>query len=148
MYFTHWFVKKIILVQTADEEMKSLEKLDTKNVSVVNNYEFGPFFKNDSKNSSRLFRPQDKRLYGILGAVGIFYVILLTLLFKECFKGLALHAAVILGGVLPLLPLPVLIFYQIVALRRFSSLAFGIGMLLSLAFILVPVYLYSFILQS
>lgn len=44
-----WFVKKIKLVQTADEEMKSLDKLDTKNVAVINNYEFGPFFKNDTK---------------------------------------------------------------------------------------------------
>ena len=98
--------------------------------------------KANSESSSRLLRPQDKRLYVVLGEVGIFYAILLNLVFKECCKGLALDAAFILG--LPLLPLPVLILYQIVAIRRFSSLAFGIGMLLSSAFVTVPVYLFSY----
>lgn len=36
-----WFVKKIKLVQTADEEMKSLDKLDTKNVAVFDDFNNG-----------------------------------------------------------------------------------------------------------
>ena len=43
-----WFVKNIKLVQTADEEIKALDSLDTKNLAVVNNYEFGSFFKVDT----------------------------------------------------------------------------------------------------
>ncbi|QBN20250.1 YfhO family protein [Flavobacterium nackdongense] len=35
-----WFVKNIKFVQTADEEMKALDKLDTKNVAVINSKEF------------------------------------------------------------------------------------------------------------
>jgi len=35
-----WFVKNLKLVQTADEEMKALDKLDTKNTAVVNKKEF------------------------------------------------------------------------------------------------------------
>jgi hypothetical protein len=44
-----WFVKEIKLVKDADAEMKALDKLDTKNVAVVNDYDFGAFFKADSK---------------------------------------------------------------------------------------------------
>ena len=35
-----WFVKNLKLVQTADEEMNALDKLDTKNTAVVNKKEF------------------------------------------------------------------------------------------------------------
>jgi hypothetical protein len=36
-----WFVSKIQNVKSADEEMKSLDKLNTKNVAVFNDYELG-----------------------------------------------------------------------------------------------------------
>ncbi len=36
-----WFVSKIQNVKSADEEMKSLDKLNTKNVAVFNDFEFG-----------------------------------------------------------------------------------------------------------
>ena len=36
-----WFVSKIQNVNSADEEMKALDKLDTKNVAIFNDYEFG-----------------------------------------------------------------------------------------------------------
>lgn len=35
-----WFVKELKAVNSADQEMKALDKLDTKNVAVVNNLEF------------------------------------------------------------------------------------------------------------
>lgn len=40
-----WFIKEIKLVNTPDEEMKALDSLDTKNIAVVNNKEFGSKFK-------------------------------------------------------------------------------------------------------
>ena len=40
-----WFVSKMQNVNSADGEMKALDKLDTKNVAVFNNYEFGSWFK-------------------------------------------------------------------------------------------------------
>jgi len=46
-----WFVKNIKLVQTPDGEMKVLDKLDTKNVAVINNKDFeikGKAFAKDS----------------------------------------------------------------------------------------------------
>jgi hypothetical protein len=46
-----WFVKEIKYVQNADQEMKALEKLDTKNVVVVNQYEFGSWRKDVSSNN-------------------------------------------------------------------------------------------------
>ncbi|MBA4275528.1 YfhO family protein [Flavobacterium sp.] len=48
-----WFVKNVKLVQSADEEMKVLDKLDSKNVAVVNQFEFGSIFKNDATNFSK-----------------------------------------------------------------------------------------------
>jgi hypothetical protein len=42
-----WFVSQIKFVQTADEEMKALDSLDSKNVAVLNQSEFGSIFKND-----------------------------------------------------------------------------------------------------
>lgn len=38
-----WFVKSLKLVNSPDEEMKAMDKLDTKNVAVVNQKEFGSF---------------------------------------------------------------------------------------------------------
>jgi len=35
-----WFVSEVKLVNSADEEMKALDKLDTKNVAIVNNIDF------------------------------------------------------------------------------------------------------------
>jgi hypothetical protein len=46
-----WFVNNIKFVQSADEEMKALDKLDTQNVAVVNNKDFeirGKAFAKDS----------------------------------------------------------------------------------------------------
>ncbi len=40
-------------VQSADEEMKVLDKLDSKNVAVINQFEFGSIFKNDATNFSK-----------------------------------------------------------------------------------------------
>jgi hypothetical protein len=40
-----WFVSRIQNVNSADEEMKALDKLDTKNVAVFNDYEFGSIIK-------------------------------------------------------------------------------------------------------
>ncbi|RAK20653.1 membrane protein YfhO [Flavobacterium aquaticum] len=40
-----WFVEKIKLVKSANEEMKALDSLDNKKVAVINNPDFGPFFK-------------------------------------------------------------------------------------------------------
>ena len=40
-----WFVEKIKFVNSANEEMKALDSLDNKKVAVINNPDFGPFFK-------------------------------------------------------------------------------------------------------
>jgi uncharacterized membrane protein YfhO len=42
-----WFVKELKMVPNSDAEMKALDKLDNKNVAVINEYEFGSWFKND-----------------------------------------------------------------------------------------------------
>jgi len=42
-----WFVNEIKFVNSADEEMKALDKTDLKKVAVVNQYEFGSRFKNN-----------------------------------------------------------------------------------------------------
>jgi hypothetical protein len=42
-----WFVQKVKFVNSPDEEMKALDSLDTKNIALVNQYEFGSRFKND-----------------------------------------------------------------------------------------------------
>ena len=42
-----WFVKELKMVPNSDAEMKALDKLDNKNVAVINEYEFGAWFKND-----------------------------------------------------------------------------------------------------
>ena len=44
-----WFVKEIKFVQNPDDEMKGLNKLDTKNIALINQYKFGSWFKNDTK---------------------------------------------------------------------------------------------------
>jgi hypothetical protein len=44
-----WFVSDLIMVNSADAEMKGLEKLNTKNAAISNSYEFGSLFKNDLK---------------------------------------------------------------------------------------------------
>jgi hypothetical protein len=46
-----WFVKEIKYVQNADQEMKALDKLDSKNVVVINQYEFGSWRKDTPMNS-------------------------------------------------------------------------------------------------
>ena len=46
-----WFVKNLKLVQTADEEMNALDKLDTKNTAVVNKKEFDTKYKVFAKDS-------------------------------------------------------------------------------------------------
>ena len=46
-----WFVKNLKLVQSADEEMKALDKLDTKNTAVVNKKEFDAKYKVFAKDS-------------------------------------------------------------------------------------------------
>lgn len=43
-----WFVKKIQKVATADQEMKALSNLDSKNVAVLNDVDFGSGFKDDN----------------------------------------------------------------------------------------------------
>jgi hypothetical protein len=43
-----WFVKELKMVPNSDAEMKALDKLDNKNVAVINKYEFGACFKNDT----------------------------------------------------------------------------------------------------
>lgn len=43
-----WFVKQLKKVDSPDEEMKALNKFDSKNVAVINWYEFGAFFKGES----------------------------------------------------------------------------------------------------
>ncbi|HEU0136848.1 MAG TPA: YfhO family protein [Flavobacterium sp.] len=40
-----WFVSQVKFVESADQEMKALDSLDTKNVAVVNRKEFGNFAK-------------------------------------------------------------------------------------------------------
>lgn len=42
-----WFVRNVKFADAADEEMKALDSLDTKNVALVNRKEFGSMFKND-----------------------------------------------------------------------------------------------------
>jgi hypothetical protein len=42
-----WFIQKVKFVNSPDQEMKALDKLDSKNIALVNEYEFGPFFKGD-----------------------------------------------------------------------------------------------------
>jgi len=42
-----WFVEKFKFVKSADEEIKALDNLNTKKVAVINNPDFGPFFKPD-----------------------------------------------------------------------------------------------------
>ena len=46
-----WFVKNLKLVQSADEEMNALDKLDTKNTAVVNKKEFDTKYKVFAKDS-------------------------------------------------------------------------------------------------
>jgi hypothetical protein len=41
-----WFVKSIQFVNSADEEMKSISKFDSKNVAIINEDEFGKLVKN------------------------------------------------------------------------------------------------------
>ena len=43
-----WFVQKVKFVNSSDEEMKSLDKLDSKNEAVVNQKEFGTLLKTSS----------------------------------------------------------------------------------------------------
>ncbi|TBX65756.1 hypothetical protein EZL74_11505 [Flavobacterium silvisoli] len=40
-----WFVSELKMVANADGEMKALDKIDTKNVAVLNEYEFGSWLK-------------------------------------------------------------------------------------------------------
>lgn len=47
-----WFVSKIQTVNSADEEMKALDKLDTKNVATLNLYEFGAWRKGQNSSNS------------------------------------------------------------------------------------------------
>ena len=42
-----WFVQKVKFVNSPDQEMKALDSLDSKKFVVVNQSEFGPFFKGD-----------------------------------------------------------------------------------------------------
>ncbi|MGV9004056.1 YfhO family protein [Flavobacterium sp.] len=44
-----WFVKELKMVNSSNEEMKALDKLDTKNVAVVNSPEFGAWLKTGTK---------------------------------------------------------------------------------------------------
>lgn len=48
-----WFVKELKMVNSSDEEMKALDKLDTKNVAVVNSPEFGAWLKAETKTFSK-----------------------------------------------------------------------------------------------
>jgi uncharacterized membrane protein YfhO len=48
-----WFVSKIEYVNSTDEEMKALDKLDTKEVVLINQYEFGSWRKD---NPNRMFQ--------------------------------------------------------------------------------------------
>ena len=43
-----WFVKEVKWAQTADQEMKSLDSLDTRNTAVVNQKEFGAMLKKNT----------------------------------------------------------------------------------------------------
>ena len=43
-----WFVKQVKMVNSADEEMKALDKIKTKDVAVINQKEFGSIVKNSS----------------------------------------------------------------------------------------------------
>jgi len=42
-----WFVQKVKFVNSPDQEMKALDSIDSKKVVVVNQPEFGPFFKGE-----------------------------------------------------------------------------------------------------
>ena len=42
-----WFVQKIKFASNPDDEMKLLSQFDSKNEAIVNQFEFGPFFKDD-----------------------------------------------------------------------------------------------------
>ncbi len=44
-----WFVKELKAVNSADAEMKALQKLNSMNVAVINNFEFGSWLKNDPR---------------------------------------------------------------------------------------------------
>lgn len=44
-----WFVKNLNFVKDADAEMKALTKFDSKNIAIVNQYEFGAMFKTEPK---------------------------------------------------------------------------------------------------
>jgi uncharacterized membrane protein YfhO len=46
-----WFVSEIKWVNSADAEMKAIDKLDTKNTVVINQYEFGSWRKDNPKNT-------------------------------------------------------------------------------------------------
>ena len=48
-----WFVSKVELVKNADEEMKALDKFNSKEVAVINGYEFGSRFKNDASSFTK-----------------------------------------------------------------------------------------------
>jgi hypothetical protein len=48
-----WFVKELKMVNSADEEMKALDKLDTKNVAVINTTEFGVWLKTEPKSFAK-----------------------------------------------------------------------------------------------
>jgi hypothetical protein len=45
-----WFVDKVHFVKNADGEMKAMDKFNSKEVAIVNQHEFGSWFKNDSTN--------------------------------------------------------------------------------------------------
>ena len=42
-----WFVEKLEVVNTANDEIKALDSLNNKNTAVINNYDFGSKFKSD-----------------------------------------------------------------------------------------------------
>jgi hypothetical protein len=44
-----WFVSQVKWVQNSDDEMKALDKLNSKEVAVVNQFEFGSWFKDDNR---------------------------------------------------------------------------------------------------
>jgi len=46
-----WFVSEIKWANSADAEMKAIDKLDTKNTVVINQYEFGSWRKDNPKNT-------------------------------------------------------------------------------------------------
>jgi hypothetical protein len=48
-----WFVKEVKFANDADAEMKALDKFDSKNVAIVNLYEFGSRFKGGAKSFTK-----------------------------------------------------------------------------------------------